>query len=208
MPLPLIRKLSMKNKFYLILALACVLCFTTSLAAQDADKPEKPKAAKKAKAKKARKSPYTKLFGGVEFTETQKTQLTELASAKKKELLVIRKGVGELVSKEKAKSIRLAVRKSVKGGMSETAAQKAAWEEVGLSVENQAKLTQLYKQRTELEQGLVKEIVATFSDEQKAAMKAGLEKAKKGSTKGSKKKKGKNKKGKKEQDDKKPEEQN
>ena len=192
----------MKNKLCLILMLAGLLCLTTNLTAQDADKPEKPKAAKKAKAAKGKKSaaakraPLAKSFGNAELTEAQKTQLTELVSAKKNEMTAIRKGVKELISKEDAKSIRLAVRKSVKSGMAQDKAKKAAWEEVGLSAEAQTKLTTLSKQQAELEQGIVKQIVATFSDEQKEAMKADAKKAKKGAGKDAKKKKGKDKKGK------------
>ena len=186
----------MKNKLYLILALTCALCFTTSVNAQDeVDKPEKPKAAKKAKAKKSKQPPLTKLFGGAKLTDAQKTQLTELASTKKKEMTTIRKSMGELVSKENAKTIRLSMRKSVKGGMDQTAAQKAAWEEAGLPAETQAKVTELQKQQKAIEQGIVNQIVATFSDEQKEAMKAGKSaKGKKGKGKAGKEKKGKGKK--------------
>ena len=186
----------MKNKFHLILALACVLCFSTSLVAQDLDKPEKPKAAKKAKRRKGKKAPYANLFGGAELTDAQKTQLAELASTKNEEMTSIRKSVSELVTKENAKTIRFSIRKSTRGGMDPVAAQKAAWEEVGLSAEDQAKLTELQKQRSAIEKTIVTDMVATFSEEQKEAMKAGPKKGKKGAGKGGKKKKGKGKKGK------------
>jgi len=189
----------MKNKFQLILALACALCFTTNLVAQDVqgvDQPEKPKAAKKANDAKRNKSLLAKSFGGAELTEGQKTQLTKLVAAKKKELVVIRKSVSELISKEDAKSVRLAVRKSTKGGMGQAEALKSAWGEVGLSPEAQTTLTKLGKQQTEIEQEIINQIVATFSDDQKEAMKAGMKKGKQRTGKGGKKKKGKNKKNK------------
>ena len=181
----------MRNKFHLILALACLLCFTTNLAAQDADQPDKPKAAKKAKKAKGKKSPLAKSFGDAELTKAQKSQLTELVSANKEEMTTIRKSTSELINKETAKSIRMSVRKSVKDGKTQADAKKAAWDEAGLSAEAQTKLTALGKQRAKIEEGIVNKIVATFSDEQKEAMKAGLKKAKKGAGKGAKKKKGK-----------------
>ena len=205
-PFPYLRKLPMKSKLHLILALVCVLCVTTSLSAQDVDQPEKPKAAKKAKRKKAKPSPYANLFGGAELNEAQKSQLTALAAAKKEEMSAIQTSVSELVTKENAKSIRVAMRKSVKGGMDVAEAQKAAWVEVGLSDEDQAKLVELQAQRSKIEQDIKTEIVATFSDEQKTAM---ATKAKKGKGKGGKKKKGKGKgKGKKKPEEQEPEEMN
>ena len=163
----------MRNKFHLILALACALCFTTSLSAQDTEKPEKPKAAKKAKGAKAKQSPMMRAFGAAELTDAQKKQMKELVAAKKEEMAAIRTSMSELVSKEDAKTIKMAVRKAIKGGSDKAAAQKAAWDEVGLSAEDQATLSELQKKRMEIEKGITDEIVATFSDEQKAAMKAG-----------------------------------
>ena len=175
----------MKNKIHLLLALACVLCFSSTLVAKDADKPEKPKAAKKEKAGKDKHAAIMRAFGSAELTDAQKKQLSQLVSAKKEEMLEIRTGLSELVSKEDSKAIRMAVRKAIKGGMDKAEAQKAAWAEVGLSAEDQAKVSALQKKRSEMEQEITSKIVATFSDEQKEAMKI----PKKG--KGAKAKKGK-----------------
>ena len=179
----------MRNKIQLILALACVLCFsTTTLAAKDADKPEKPMAAKKVKGVKANMAPFMRAFGSAELNEAQKKQLSELVSAKKEEMMAIRSGMTELISKEDAKTIRGAIRKATKDGMDKAAAQKDAWDEAGLSVEDQAKATALQKKKTEMEQEITDKVVATFSEEQKEAMK--VPKKMKGA-KGKKGKKGK-----------------
>ena len=132
-------------------------------------------------------------FGAAELTDAQKKQLKQLVAAKREELSTIRSGLSEMISKEDAKSIRAAVRKSIKEGSDKAEAQKAAWSEVGLSVEDQAKVSELQKKRVEIEEGITKEIVATFSEEQKEAMKA----SKKGKGKGAKDKAAKGKKGKK-----------
>ena len=187
----------MKSKFHLILALACLLCFSSTSFAQDVDQPEKPKATKKAKRRKGKQPPLAKHFGGAELTDAQKTQLTELVSAKKDEMLAIRKNLSELVTKEDAKQIRLSIRRSVRSGMEQPAAQKAAWTEVGVSVEDQTKIAQSQKQLEEIEQGIVNQIVATFSEEQKETMKAGKEKAAMKAGNKGKAKKGKGKKAKK-----------
>ena len=180
----------MRNKTYLLLALACVLCLSTNLAAKDADAPEKPKAAKKAKGPKVKVAPYMRAFGSAELTEAQKTQVSELVTAKKEEILAIRAGLSELISREDNKKIQGDIRKAVKGGTDKAAAQKAAWDEAGISAEDQSKVAALQKQKAELEQEITDKVVATFSDEQKEAMK--IPKKGKGA-KGKKGKKGKKK---------------
>lgn len=188
------RKPIMGKTIHLVLALACAIGFTTNLSAQDAGKnagkKEKPKAAKKAKEAKGTKA-LVRYFGAAELTQEQQTQLKSLLSEKKEELGSIRKELGELVSKEDAKAIRMSVRKALKEGKSKADAQTAALSETDLSAEDQAKVASLQKRRDEIEKGIADQVSSTFSESQKAAMKAGAAKAKKGKEKGAKKKKGK-----------------
>ena len=184
------RKPIMGKTIHLVLALACAIGFTTNLSAQDAGKKEKPKAAKKAKEAKGTKA-FVRYFGAAELTQEQQTELKSLLSEKKEELGSIRKELSGLVSKEDAKAIGLSVRKALKEGKSKADAQTAALSETDLSAEDQAKVASLQKQRDEIEKGIADQVIATFSESQKAAMKAGAAKAKKGKGKGAKKKKGK-----------------
>ena len=162
----------MQNKVHLILALACVLCFSANLSAQDAEQAEKPKAAEKSKkGKKKQPRAAAKLFGGATLTEAQLQQFSTLMSEKKAELSSIKSNLSELISKENAASIKTATRKAMKEGKNRAGALKAAWEEIGLTAEQQEKVSALLEQRREIERGIKEKIVATFSDEQKDALK-------------------------------------
>ena len=189
----------MKNKVTLILALVCLLCSSATLTAQEVDAPEKPMAAKKAKGGKAKHATIMSAFGSAELTDEQKSQLSELISAKQEEMSTIRSEMGELVGPQDAKKIRRSVRLAMKDGAEKEAAQTAAWDEAGLSAEDQAKVAELLKQREAIEKGITSPVIATFSDEQKEAMKIPKEPKVKG--KGKRKKGGKKgKKGKKSED--------
>jgi len=181
----------MKNPIYVILGLCCVLCLNSGLKAQDAGTLDKPKVEKKNRpGKKKKMAVINKLFKGAELTQEQKDQLAELLDAKKEELMAIRTRLAELINKEDAKSIKAAARKGVLEGLSKAEAQKQAWGEIGLTTEVQNEISTLHTQRMEIEQEVVTQMVATFSEEQKAAMKTDG-KGKKGKGKG---KKGKRKK--------------
>lgn len=182
----------MGKTIHLVLALACAICFTTNLSAQDADKAEKPKAAKKAKGKQS----FARYFGAAELTKEQQTQFKSLLSEKKETLSAIRKELSELVSKEDAQAMKASVRKAVKEGKTRAEAQQVALSESSLSAEDQAKVVSLQKQRSEIEKGITDQVSASFSEEQKAAMKSAKgAKGKKGKEKGGKKKGKKSKEG-------------
>ncbi len=190
----------MGKKLHLILALTCALCFSTGLSAQDdsAQETDKPKATQqKKKGKKGQQAAkqkqrlaarVTKELS-VELSEDQKKQLMELVGEKREKLNEIQKGINEFVNKENRKAIATAVKEARQAGKSQKEAMKSAWDKVGISEDDQAKIVELNAQRNEIFKGIKETIAATFSDDQKAAMKAKRGKRKKGGAKGKKAKK-------------------
>jgi len=184
----------MGKKIHLILAFTCALCFTTGVSAQDTEAPKAAKTAKKDKDNKGHSKHFTRIaseFGSAELTKEQKTNLTALVEAKREELTALQKEVSELFGKENNKAIQRSMRKTLRAGKTKEEAMKMAFDEAGISAEDQVKATALHDQRIGIYKGIKDEIVATFSEEQNEAMK--VAKPKKGKAKKGKDKKGKGK---------------
>ena len=155
----------MQKMTHLILVLVCAISFTTHLSAQDEE--QDPQIAQKAT--KASKS-FKRRFGAAELTEEQQAQLQALIYENWEGLSSSKAELRELVSKKDAKTIRRSVGKAVRSGVSKAEAHRTALAETDLSEEDQARAAALQTRLDEIEQGIIDQIAATFSEEQRTAM--------------------------------------
>ena len=187
----------MQKKLPVILALICALCFTTGLSAQDAtqettDKTVQKQDRKKKKGDAKKKTRLAKRaikgIESIELTEDQQKQLAGLIDENFETLQSMQGKIDGFIGKDERKTMNAAVKKARGEGVKWPEAMKIAYEEIGLSDEDQKSVTALNTERNQLMDKIKKAVTDTFSDDQKKALAA---------LKGKGKGKGKGKKGKK-----------
>ena len=193
----------MKKKLLIVFALICSLCFTTGLSAQDAtqetDKKAKVQKQDRKKNKGIQKQKtrlierITKGISAVELTEDQTKALAGLVDENFDSIKSLQKKIDGFISKDERKTLNQAVKKARAEGTKWPAAMKIAYEEIGLSEEDQKSVTALNEERNGMFDKIQKEIVATFSEDQKKVLSEAKAKAKKGKGKKGKGEKGKGK---------------
>lgn len=187
----------MDKKLHLVLSLICALCFTTCLSAQDTtQEAEKPKVQKQERKKKALKKQKDRIaqriakdFKATELTDDQTKQISDWVEENFETLKGIQKKVDGFIGKEEKKTVNAAVKKARAAGTKWPEAMKTAYEEIGLSEEDQESVTALNKERNGMFDEIKKSVVATFSEDQKKAMAATKKKGGKGKGKKGKKEK-------------------
>lgn len=171
----------MEKKLHTFLALIIALCITTGATAQDTtEKPEKAKVQEqdrkgkqKAKKQKERLAKRTmRSISSIELTEDQQKQLASLIDENFDTVQAMQKKIDGIISKDQRKPLNAAAKKARDAGKPWTEAMKAAHKEIGLSEEDSNTVQTLNQERNALFEKIKKEIVATFSDDQKKAMKA------------------------------------
>jgi len=187
----------MDKKLHLVLSLICALCFTTCLSAQDAtQETEKPKVQKQErKKKKGLKKQKDRIaqrvarnFKATELTEDQTKQIADWVDENFEALKGIQKKVDGFIGKEEKKVVNAAVKKARAAGTKWPEAMKTAYEEIGLSEEDQKSVTALNKERNGMFDEIQKSVTATLSEDQKKAVDAAKKKGGKGKGKKGKKK--------------------
>jgi len=184
----------MEKKIHVVLALIFALCITTGVSAQDApEKSEKAKVQKqnrkrnKGKKQKERLAQrIMKSASSVELTEDQKTKLAALIDEKFETIQATQKKIDGFIGKDDRKTLNAAVKKARGEGKAWREAMTIAYEEIGLSEEDQKSVKALNEERNGLFDTMQKEIVATFSEDQKKTLKEARAKNRKGKGKGKK----------------------
>jgi Sec7-like guanine-nucleotide exchange factor len=171
----------MEKKLPFILALVCALCFTTGLSAQDTTQKNTDKTVQKQdrKKKKGAGKQKTRLakraikgLEAVELTEDQQKKLAGLVDENFKTLKSLQRKIDGFIDRDKRKTMNAAVKKARGEGVKWPEALKIAYEEIGLSAEDQESVQALNEERNTLFDNIKKEITDTFSDDQKKALAA------------------------------------
>jgi hypothetical protein len=169
-------------KQLLLFTLALAFCFPSSLSAQEAEQQgaEAPAKVQKRKGKKKRGEEkqkaalgkrITKGFGKVELTDDQKEKLKQLIEKHFEDISAIKKKVDGYISKDDRKELNKATAAARKEGKKWAEATKIGHEAIGLSEEDQKAVVALNKERNSLHAKIKEAMVASFTDEQKEAMK-------------------------------------
>lgn len=176
------------SKKLLMFALALAFCFSSNLSAQDAEQQsEKPAKVQKRKGKKKKGQEKQKAALGkriakglaaVELTDEQKKQLTELVEKHFEDINAIKKKIDGYIPKEDRKALNKATAAARKEGKKWAEATKVGHDAIGLSEEDQKAVVALNKERNAMFAKIKEAVAASFTDEQKEAMKKKSGKAK------------------------------